>query len=202
MPSPWHPRAPRSARPLPRSLPLDRAGWLRGDVVRDPIHALHLVDDPRRQPLEELVGQTRPTSCHRVLARDRTDDDRIAVRTLVAHHPDGADRRQNREVLPDRPVEAGLFDLVEDDRVRLAKRVGALLGDLADDADTEAWTWEGLTPNHLGRQAELFADRPHLVLEELAERLDELEFHVVGEAADVVVGLDRRRVAGPGLDDV
>ena len=32
----------------------------------------------------------------------------------------------------------------------------------------------------------------HLVLEELAQRLDELEVHLLGQAADVVVALDDR----------
>ena len=47
------------------------------------------------------------------------------------------------------------------------------------------------------REAELQPEPSHLVLEELAERLDEPELHHLGEAADVVVALDRhRRPAG------
>ena len=42
-----------------------------------------------------------------------------------------------------------------------------------------------------GRPSSL-ADSTHLVLEQVAQRLDQLEVHVVGEAADVVVALDRR----------
>ena len=34
------------------------------------------------------------------------------------------------------------------------------------------------------------ADLAHLVLEQAAQRLDQLELHVVGQAADVVVALD------------
>ena len=40
---------------------------------------------------------------------------------------------------------------------------------------------------------ELAAERAHLVLEELAQRLDQLKLHALGQAADVVVALDRRR---------
>ena len=36
-------------------------------------------------------------------------------------------------------------------------------------------------------------ERAHLVLEQLAQRLDELEVHLLGQAADVVVALDGRR---------
>ena len=54
-----------------------------------------------------------------------------------------------------------------------------------------------------GGQAELLADQAHLVLEQRAQRLDQLELQVVGQAADVVVRLDVGG-AGPaaGLDDV
>ena len=52
-------------------------------------------------------------------------------------------------------------------------------------------------------QPELGADRAHLVLEQRPQRLDELELEVVGQPADVVVGLDRRRAgAAAGLDHV
>ena len=52
-------------------------------------------------------------------------------------------------------------------------------------------------------QAELGADRAHLVLEQRAQRLDQRELQVVGQPADVVVALDvRGAVAAAGLDDV
>ena len=55
---------------------------------------------------------------------------------------------------------------------------------------------EGLAPHHLLGQAQFLADRPHLVLEEVAQRLDQLEAHVGGQAAHVVVALDAGGVAG------
>ena len=44
----------------------------------------------------------------------------------------------------------------------------------------------------------------HLVLEQVAQRLDQLQRHVLGQATDVVVALDdrRRAVAAAALDDV
>ena len=51
-------------------------------------------------------------------------------------------------------------------------------------------------------QAELAAERAHLVLEQRAQRLDELELHALGQPADVVVRLDDlRAVAGRGALD-
>src|SRR5207249_11941431 len=54
-------------------------------------------------------------------------------------------------------------------------------------------------------QAQLPPHLPHLVLEQLAQRLDELPWQVGAQAADVVVRLDRHRRSAPrrgGLDHV
>ena len=89
------------------------------------------------------------------------------------------------------------------DRVGLAQDVEPLAGDLADDPDAEAGAGERVPPHDLGRQAELLADQPDLVLEEGAQRLDQLELEVLGQAADVVVGLDVGGARSPaGLDHV
>ena len=70
-------------------------------------------------------------------------------------------------------------------------------------ADREARARERLAPDEALGQPELGADGADLVLEQRAQRLDELELEVVGQAADVVVGLDRRRAgAAAGLDHV
>ena len=54
-----------------------------------------------------------------------------------------------------------------------------------------------------GGQPELLADQPDLVLEQRAQRLDELELEVVGQPAHVVVGLDVRGAgAAAGLHHV
>ena len=66
----------------------------------------------------------------------------------------------------------------------------------------EAGPGEGLAPHDLVGQAELGADAADLVLEQAPQRLDQLEVHVVGQAADVVVALDDRGVGRPALDDV
>src|SRR4051812_32568537 len=62
---------------------------------------------------------------------------------------------------------------------------------------------------HLARQAEREAELADLVLEELAQRLEQLEMERLGQPADIVVRLDGLRLlagritAGAGrLDDV
>ena len=55
----------------------------------------------------------------------------------------------------------------------------------------------GWRPTKAVGQAELAAERPHLVLEQLAQRLDQLELHALRQAADIVMRLDGgRRAAG------
>ena len=99
---------------------------------------------------------------------------------------------QHGEALPELAVEPGAADLLEQDRVGLAEDVEPLAGDLADDPDPEARARERVAPDHRLGQAELLPHAPHLVLEERAQRLDELHGHVLGETADVVVRLDLR----------
>ena len=54
-----------------------------------------------------------------------------------------------------------------------------------------------MTADECFRQAELAAERAHLVLEQFAQRLDQAHVHALGQSADVVVRLDgHRRSAG------
>ena len=168
--------------------PLDGAGRLRRDVEHDPVDLAQLADHARRDLLEQVVGQARPVGGHGVVAGDRADDDDVAVGALVALHADRADVGQHAEGLPQLAVQAGVADLVLQDVVGVAQEVEALLGGLAaDDADRQAGPRERLAPDEALGQAELGADRADLVLEQRAQRLDELELEVLGQAADVVV---------------
>ena len=65
--------------------------------------------------------------------------------------------------------------------------------DLAGDADREARAGERMAADDRLGQAELAAERADLVLEQLAQRLDQLHVHPLGQAADIVVALDRTR---------
>src|SRR5207244_8192390 len=75
---------------------------------------------------------------------------------------------------------------------------------LAEDPDGEPRTRKRLPADDLLRQAELAAYLTHFVFEELSERLDELEVHLLRKTADVVVALDDlgRPFDGDRLDDV
>ena len=70
---------------------------------------------------------------------------------------------------------------------RTASRSGVYL---PETANGEARAGEGLTHEDVARHAERLAGGAHFVLEQLAKRLDELQLHVLGQAADVVMALD------------
>ena len=76
--------------------------------------------------------------------------------------------------------------------------------DVAKDSDAETRTWERVATEEVWRNVEGCSDAAHFIFEEEAERLDELEVHLFGKTADVVVALDfaRRAIDGGGLDDV
>ncbi|MBG9885158.1 hypothetical protein ABE10_00865, partial [Bacillus toyonensis] len=72
----------------------------------------------------------------------------------------------------------------------VAEDLQAVPGHLADDTDAEPWSGERLPSYDRPGNPELATDRADLVLEQGAQRLDEVEVEVVGEPADVVVRLD------------
>ena len=154
---------------------------------------LHFVDDARRDRREQLVRQARPVGRHAVAALDGADRDRVLVGALVAHHADALHRQQHGERLPQPPVPAGALHFVRDDRVGAAHQSQARLGDLAEDPHGQAGTGERLPPDELVVEPELLADGAHFVLEQLPQRLDQLEPHALGQPADVVVALDHVR---------
>ncbi len=177
---------------------------LRRDVEHDAVHVRDLVRDAVRDLREGVVGQARPVRGHGVLRGHRTQHDRVTVGAAVALDTHGADvGEQDDRALPDLFVEAGRGEFLAGDLVGGTEQLEAVLRDLTDDADTEPRAGERLASDDDLGQPELAADRADLVLEQRAERLDEFERHVLGQAADVVVRLDVRRAGtAAGLDDV
>ncbi len=117
----------------------------------------------------------------------------MVVRAPVPHHPDGLDRQQHRERLPDLIVQAGRADLRDVDRVHAAEEIQTLAGHRTEHADREPGAGKRMPPDDLLRQPELPPHLPHLVLEELPERLDQFPREVGPQPANVVMGLDRDR---------
>src|SRR5258706_6326931 len=186
------------------SFPLDGGRGFTGDVVHHAVDAADLVHDAVAHPGQEVVGQAYPVGRHAVHRLYRPERHRVLVRAVVAHHPDRPHQQEHREGLPDLPVEAGRLHFLDQDRVRLAQQVEPVLRDGPQAAHRETRPGEGLAVDELVVEAQLLADLPDLVLEQLPQRLDQLELERLRQAADVVMALDHRRGAPHrgGLDHV
>ena len=86
------------------------------------------------------------------------------------------------------------IDLLAHDGIRRTQGLQAIPRDVADDAHGQAGPGERLPPHDRIRQAQRRADRARFIFEEKAQRLDQFELHIFGQAAHVVMRLDLRRL--------
>ena len=140
----------------------------------------------------------RPTGGHEVDGLDGAQRHHVFVAAGVSDDADGFDRQEDGEGLAGFVVEAGGVEFLNEDVVRQAQGVGVFFLYFAEDAHAQAGAGEGMAVDHVVGQAELETGLAHFILEELAQGFDELEFHVLGQAAHVVVGFDNMGAAGFG----
>src|SRR3989441_11708475 len=149
------------------------------------------------------MGDFRVHRGHAVDRVDRTDRHRLTVHTKVPVNPHGLHRQEDREVLPRKghKTAAGRgLDLFLDDGGRASDEGDSVRRHFSDHANRESGPGKRLS---LGDPyAERPGDRPDLVLVQVAQRFDELQLHVLREAADIVVGLDPIPQLAPALDPV
>ena len=79
--------------------------------------------------------------------------------------------------------------VVTEDFIGGAEGFESLWGDISDDSDCKARAWEGVTPDHVLGEAQVFAYVSDFILEQVAEGLDKLEAQLGGQASYVVVQL-------------
>ena len=161
--------------------------------------------DPARDAAEEAGLEGEEVGRHVVDRGHRPQRADILVGAQVAHDTDGLDRQEHGEGLPDLVVKAGNADLLEEDPVRLLQRAHPLRGDRAGDADGQPGAGEGVAAHEGLGQPQLAAQLAHLILEQLAQGLDQPQRHPLRQAADIVVALDRNaRAAGEadGFDHI
>ena len=195
------------------SFPLDRRRRLGRHVVGHAVDAAHLVDDAAADLLQQRVGQLGPVGGHEVAGLHGAQRHHVVVGAAVAHHAHALDRQEDGEGLAGQLVPAlaagrvdGGAQLLDEDGVGAAQQVGVFALDLAEDAHAQARARERVAVDHLVRQAQRHAEFAHLVLEQVAQRLQQLQAQRLGQAADVVVALDRGRLlawlGAAGLDHV
>ena len=180
---------------MPASLvlfPLDGGGRFAGDVVAYAVHAFDLVDDAGRDAGEDFLRHADPIGCHAVMAAHDAQGDGVVIGSFVSHDAHRADGQKNGEGLPNFIIPLGGSHFLDHDGIGLAHDAQALGVDSSDNANGESRTREWLAVDDFFGESEFFADSADFVFEELAQGLDELEFHALGEASDVVVALDKR----------
>ena len=188
-----------------RSLPFDRGGRLARDVVDDSVDAAHFVDDAVRHLAEEVVREVAPVGRHEVGRFDRAQAHDPFVGAAVAHDAHGLHREEDHEGLAHLVVEAGVAEFFDEDRVGFTEKVGVFALHFAEDAHAQTRTREGVTVDHFSGKAEFDAEFADFVLEEVAQRFEELQVKRVGKTAHVVVRLDGLRLlrlGAGGFDDV
>ncbi len=141
-------------------------------------------------------GESRPVGRHEVAGGDGANGHYVGVGATIAHHADALQGGQHGEGLAQLAIETGAANLFDDDGIGGAQGCQSLLVYGADDADGQAGAGEGMPPDPIFGQAKCQADLAHLVFEEHAQRLDQLEGHVFRQTAHVVVRLDARRGRG------
>ncbi len=146
---------------------------------------------------EKLVGKPGPIGGHPVLRRDRAQANDFVVGAPVSHDADGAHRKKNRERLPGFLLQVPSAKERAEDLVGETKPLETLAGDLAEHAHGEPRTGKRLAVHDRFGKAELFTHLAHFVLEEIAQRFQELQIHALGKPADVVMGLDAGRGVMP-----
>ena len=106
--------------------------------------------------------------------------------------------------MPEALAQAGIRHFLLHDDIGLAQQLQALFGYFPQQADGQTRTGKRLPRDDRFRQSQLAPERADFVLEQLAERLDELHAHALRQAADVVVALDHlaRPLERDALDDV
>ena len=139
------------------------------------------------------MRQWHPIGGHAVFGTDRADGACVGVRPHIAHHAHRHHRQQHGERLPDLVVEAGLFNLADYDVIALAQQRQALRRNFSEHPHREARTGERLPLQNLFRHAQVAADLADFVLEQVFQRLDQLELHLRRQAAHVVMRLDDLR---------
>src|SRR4051812_14572782 len=122
------------------SLPLDRAGRLRGDVVDHAVDAFDLVDDAGGDVADEGHVERVEIGGHAVGGGDREQAHDKVVGAVIAHDADRAHGKQYREGLPDLVVKPGAADFLDVDGVGETQDVELVARDLARAADGETGT--------------------------------------------------------------
>src|SRR5271157_6533701 len=134
----------------------------------------------RGHPVRGLHG---PERCH------------VLVRSLVPHDSYGPNWKQHHKGLPDISIQAGFADLFHGNGICLLQQRYAFGRDLSEDSHSQSRTGKGMSPEDHFRHTELRPQVSHLIFEKLSEGLDQLQVHLFGQTAHVMVAFYSSRRA-------
>ena len=185
---------------LLKLFPLDGADGLGGQVVEDAVDALNFVGDALGDVLQQLEGDVLHGGGHSVGGVDGADDGGPCIVALAVSDADGLHVGHGDKVLPDLAGKAVELKLLAEDSVSLAQGVQTVTGDGAKAAHAQTGAGEGLTVDHAVGQTQSIADNAHFVLVQQLDRLYQLKLHILGQTANIVVGLYAVRLKYIGVN--
>lgn len=170
--------------------PLNCGWWFGGDIVADAVHAFYLVDYLVAHPMHEIIRKFRPIGRHGIYTGNGTQGYGIVKRTLIAHDTNGAVGQQDCACLPYLVIKTPLSQTVYEYGIGLLENGNLMRSDIAYDTHSKTGTRERMTANEMLRNTQAAAYGTDLILEQPLERLAELESHLLGQTAHIVMALD------------
>ena len=153
---------------------LNRSGRLTGNIIHYPIHMAHLIDDPAGHLLQYFIRDLCALCGHEVDGLHGSQCDGVIIGSLITHNAYGSHIGQGCEVLVDLAVQTCVSDFLAVDGICILYDLDLLSGHFADDTDTQSGTGERLTEYQMLRNAKLQSYLADLILEQVAQRLDDL----------------------------
>ena len=170
--------------------PLNSTCGFGCDVVEDAVDAFNLGEDSVCDRVEHGVGDLFDSSCHSVLGVNGADDSGPTLIALFVLYANALEVGDSNKELPYLACKAAFVEFVAEDSICFAERVESVTCDSTKAANAETGTGERLAVNHSGGKTESSADHTNLILEEKLYGLNELERHIFGQAAYVMVGFN------------
>jgi len=137
--------------------------------------------------VEKIVRQVSPACCHEINGLDRTQCNNVIVAPTVTHNANRFNRQKNSKCLTDAVVQIRGTKFINKYSIGETQQVRIFFSDCTENPNTQTRPGERVTINHLSRQAELNTNLAHLVFKQVPQRLNKLEFHIIGQPANVMV---------------
>ncbi len=113
----------------------------------------------------------------------------------IAHHADRLDGEEDGEGLPDGIIKARIANFFQVNRVGLAQNFQLFRCNFTRHTNGQTRPREGVAFDKVFGHTQRAAKVAHLVFEQLAQRFHQLQFHMFGQAANIVVGFNGHRWA-------